>query len=285
MKAVAFGSSFGPLCQACSYRIRAPLVSMIPRQVFLVVLPYLSFQDLHMLAITCKTMLQGKSQAEEEAYGMVEIELQDLSWLPELPYSQSQKALMLEVAGQAFASSCPIGDMHMLMDLPAPFMRLPVAHRLLHVMKVIVRHSRTAFGGDSGQGAQSQIIVLQDTLGAEHHLCTHARRICKRITHLCEKMHPDGAARLTCETADSWDWHVWDQTCHEHDADGARWVWETLMASVPMRVQRMLAFISTIDRIECLMPGNEKQLEIIMRAWGLPRDEALLTKMKDICSF
>ncbi|KAK9833688.1 hypothetical protein WJX74_002832 [Apatococcus lobatus] len=126
-------------------------------------------------------MLQGKSQAEEEAYSMVENELQDLSWLPDLPYSQSQKALMLEVAGQAFASSCPIGDMHLLMDLPAPFMRLPVAHRLLHVMK--------------------------DTLGAEHHLCTHARRICKRITHLCEKMHPDGAARLTCETADSWDWH------------------------------------------------------------------------------
>ena len=98
-------------------------------------------------------------------------------------------------------------------------------------------------------------------------------------------MHPDGAARLTCETADSWDWHVWDQTYFDHDAAGARWVWETLMASVPMRVQRLLAFISTIDRIECLMPGNEKQLEIIMKAWGLPRDEALLTKMKDIWSF
>ena len=57
------------------------------------------------------------------------------------------------------------------------------------------------------------------------------------------------------------------------------------MASVPMRVQRMLAFISTIDRIECLMHGDEKQLEIIMRAWGLPRNAALFTKMKDICSF
>ena len=105
---MAYGSSLGPLCQACSYTIRAPPVSMIPRQVFLVVLPYLSFQDLHMLAITCKTMLQGKSQAEEEAYRMVENELQDLSWLPDLPYSQSQKALMLEVAGHAFASSCPL---------------------------------------------------------------------------------------------------------------------------------------------------------------------------------
>ena len=176
MKAAAYGSSLGPLCQACSYQIRAPLVSMIPKPGLLVVLPYLSFQDLHMLAITCKTMLQGKSQAEEEAYRMVENELQDLSWLPDLPYSQSQKELMLEVAGQAFASSCPIGDMHRLMDLPAPFMRLPVAHRLLHVMKVSIMHLRNAFGGDSGQGAQSQIIVLQDTLGAEHHLCMHARR-------------------------------------------------------------------------------------------------------------
>ena len=190
LKAVTYSSSYGPLCQACFYQIRAPLFSMIPSQVFLVVLPYLSFQDLHMLAITCKTMLQGKSQADEEAYRMVEEELQDLSWLPDLPYSQSQKALMLEVAGQAFASSCPIGDMHLLMDLPAPFMRLPVAHRLLHVMKVSIMHMRTAFGGDSGQGAQSQIIVLQDTLGIEHHLCTHARQICKRITHLCEKTHP-----------------------------------------------------------------------------------------------
>ena len=230
-------------------------------------------------------MLQGKSQVEEEAYRKVENELQDLSWLPDLPYSQSQRALVLEVAGQAFASSCPVGEMHLLMDLPAPFMRLPVAHRLLHVMKVSIMHSRTAFEGCCGQGAQSQINVLQDTLGAEHHLCTHARQICKRVTHLCEKMHPDGAARLMCETADSRDWHVWDQTCFDHDAVGELWVWETLMASIRVRVQRMLAFISTIDRIECLMPGNEKQLEIIMKAWGLPRDEAVLTKMDDICSF
>ena len=128
MKAVAYGSSFGPLCQACSYQIREPLISMFSSQVFLVVLPYLSFQDLHMLAITCETMLQGKSQAEEEAYRMVENELQDLSWLPDLPYSQSQKELMLEVASQAFASVCTIGEMHLLMDLPAPFMRLHVAN-------------------------------------------------------------------------------------------------------------------------------------------------------------
>ena len=231
LKAVTYSSSFGPLCQAGFYQTRAPLLSMIPSQVFLVVLPYLPFQDLHMLATTCKTMLQGKSRAEE-AYRMVEEELQDLSWLPDLPYSRSQEALMLEVASHAFASSCPIGNMHLLMDLPAPFMRLPVAHRLLHVMKVSIMHSRTAFGSDSGQGAYSHSIVLQDTLGVEHHLCTHARRICKRVTHLCAKMHPDGAARLMCETTDSWDWHVWDQTCFDHDAAGAPWVWETLMASV-----------------------------------------------------
>ena len=50
------------------------------------------------------------------------------------------------------------------------------------------------------------------------------------------------------------------------------------MANVPMRVQRVLAFISTIDRIECLMPGNEKQLEIIIRAWGLPRGPSIAHK-------
>ncbi|KAK9818475.1 hypothetical protein WJX74_008372 [Apatococcus lobatus] len=52
------------------------------------------------------------------------------------------------------------------------------------------------------------------------------------------------------------------------------------MANVPVRVQRMLAFISTIDRIECLMPGNEKQLATVMRAWGLPREDASTAKMK-----
>ena len=257
---------------------------MISSQVLLVILPYLSFKDVHMLAATCKTLQQGKSEAEDEAYRKVENQLQHLAWLPDLPYSQPQNALMLEVANQAFVSSRPVGYMHQLMDLPAPFMRLPVAHRLLHVMKVIVTHSMTEIGEDSGQGADSQI-MLQDTLGAEHHLCTHARWICKRITHLCEKMHPDGSARLVCKTADSWDWKVWDQTCFDHEIAGARWVWETLMANIPVRVQRMLAFISTIDRIECLMPGNEKQLATVMRAWGLPRDDASTAKMKVVCSF
>ncbi|KAK9816147.1 hypothetical protein WJX74_008594 [Apatococcus lobatus] len=152
---------------------------------------------------------------------------------------------------QAFYVGLSEKDAEYLLDLTPQPRRLRLACHLLHVVETN-SFSKEKLGG-------------------------HCLAICDHMLEEYGDLFPGGHLVLSRRYLPDWWRHAEDTSADAADSlADQEWVWEVVMRSVPKRVRRMLAYLSTLDRMLVLEGDgdreSEEMFERICKAWHLEFD-------------